>query len=83
MNRAAFLDVVERTIRTAIQASAGAVLALWIEAGSFANLDWTLMWQVAAFTTGLSFLMALAGTQVASNNDASFTNESNTPSEGP
>jgi len=66
------IDALERTIRTIIQVTAAAVLALWIQAGSFSNLDWEAVWQTAVFAAGLSLLMALAGRQVGSNKDASF-----------
>jgi hypothetical protein len=71
MSRFAWLDVVERTVRTAIQVTAAAVLAFWVEAGSFGDIDWNLLWQVAAYAAGLSLLMALAGTRVASPDDGS------------
>jgi ABC-type enterobactin transport system permease subunit len=65
-------DALERTLRTTVQVTAAAVLALWIQAGSFGNLDWQAVWQTAAFAAGLSLLMALAGRQVGSNDDGSF-----------
>ncbi len=67
-----WLDILERTARTAVQVSAAAVLALWIDAGSFNNIDWNTMWQVAVYASGLSFLMALAGTKTGDPNDGSF-----------
>lgn len=82
MTKAALFDVVERTVRTAVQVTAAAVLALWIDAGSFGNIDWNIMWQVAAYAAGLSFLMALAGTRTGDANTGSVLNDS-TPSEGP
>jgi ABC-type enterobactin transport system permease subunit len=66
------LDAVERVLRTTVQVTAAAVLALWIQAGSFANLDWTAVWQTAAFAAGLSLLMSLAGRQVGNTDDGSF-----------
>lgn len=63
MSKSAWLDVIERTIRTAIQVSAAAVLAFWVDAGSFEGIDWNMLWQVAVYAAGLSFLMALAGTR--------------------
>lgn len=65
MSKAAWFDIIERTVRTAIQVTAGAVLAFWIDAGSFGNIDWNTLWQIAAYAAGLSFLMALAGTRTA------------------
>jgi hypothetical protein len=53
-------DTIERVVRTTIQAAAAAVLAVWIEAGSFGNIDWNVVWQVALYAAGLSLLMALA-----------------------
>lgn len=66
------LDAVERVARTTVQVTAAAVMALWIQAGSFSNIDWTALWQTAVFAAGLSLLMALAGRQVGSNDDGSF-----------
>jgi hypothetical protein len=63
VSKSAWLDVIERTIRTAIQVSAAAVLAFWVDAGSFEGIDWNMLWQVAVYAAGLSFLMALAGTR--------------------
>ena len=64
------LDAVERTVRTAVQASAAAILALWIQAGSFSNLDWNAMWQVAVFAAGFTLLTALAAKPVGDNPDS-------------
>ena len=66
------LDVIERTVRTIIQVVAAACLALWIQAGSFSNIDWTALWQTAAFAAGLSILMGLAGKGFGSPDDGSF-----------
>lgn len=63
-------DTIERVVRTAIQAAAAAVLAVWIEAGSFGSIDWNVVWQVAVFASGLSVLMALAGKPLGSNTDS-------------
>lgn len=65
-------DTIERTVRTVIQAAAAAVLALWIQAGSFSELDWTACWQVALFAAGFTILTALAGKNAGSPDDASF-----------
>jgi hypothetical protein len=64
-------DTVERVVRTAIQAAAAAVLAVWIEAGSFDNIEWTVVWQVAVFAAGASLLMALASMKIGDPNSAS------------
>jgi hypothetical protein len=69
-------DTVERVARTTIQVAAAAVLALWIQAGSFSELDWTAMWQASVFAAGLSLLMAIAGKSTGSPDDASFTGPS-------
>ena len=74
MTKAAWFDVIERTVRTAIQVTAAAVLALWIDAGSFGSIDWNVMWQVAAYAAGLSFLMALAGTRTGDSSTGSVLN---------
>lgn len=64
-------DTIERVVRTAIQAAAGAVLAVWISAGSFSEIDWTVVWQVAVFAAGASVLTALASQRVGDPNSAS------------
>jgi Zn finger protein HypA/HybF involved in hydrogenase expression len=64
-------DVIERVVRTAIQAGAAAVLAVWIEAGSFDQIDWTVVWQVFVFAAGASLLMALAAKPIGDPNSAS------------
>lgn len=65
-------DAVERVVRTAVQAAAAAVLALWIQAGSFDKLDWTAVWQVAVFAAGASLLTAVAAKSSGSSDSASF-----------
>jgi ABC-type enterobactin transport system permease subunit len=66
-------DALERTARTVVQSSAAAVLALWIQAGSFNELDWSTVWQVALFSAGFTILTALAGKSTGSPDNASFT----------
>lgn len=68
-------DAIERTVRTAIQAAAAAVLALWIQAGSFGGIDWNALWQVALFAAGFTVLTAVAAKGSGSPNDASFTSD--------
>jgi hypothetical protein len=63
-------DTIERTVRTAIQAAAAAVLALWVQAGSFSEIDWSAMWQVALFAAGFTVLSALATKNAGANNDS-------------
>ena len=65
-------DVIERTIRTAIQAAAAAVFAVWIQAGSFDQIEWSVVWQVAVFAAGASLLMALAAKPIGDPNSASY-----------
>ncbi|HET8784136.1 MAG TPA: holin [Candidatus Limnocylindrales bacterium] len=65
-------DAVERVVRTVIQAALAAVLAVWVSAGSFSDIDWNTVWQVALYAGGLALLTALAGSKVGSSNDASF-----------
>lgn len=65
-------DAIERTARTVLQSAAAAVLALWIQAGSFGELDWSAVWQVALFAAGFTVLTALAGKQSGSPDNASF-----------
>jgi hypothetical protein len=55
------LDTIERTVRTVVQAAAAAILALWVQAGSFDKLDWSAMWKVAVFAGGFTVLTALVG----------------------
>jgi hypothetical protein len=65
-------DTVERTVRTAVQAAAAAVLALWIQAGSFDGIDWSAMWQVAVFAAGFTILSALASKPVGNTDSPSL-----------
>jgi ABC-type enterobactin transport system permease subunit len=67
-----WIDAIERTARTAVQAAAAAVLALWIQAGSFTELDWNALWQVSLFAAGFTVLTALAARPVGNPGDASF-----------
>jgi hypothetical protein len=64
-------DTIERTLRTAVQAAAAAVLAVWVQAGSFDRIDWTVVWQVAVFASGASVLTALAARPVGDPDSAS------------
>lgn len=66
------LDTIERTARTVVQSAAAAVLAVWIAAGSWGEIDWSVVWQVALFAAGFTILTALAGKQAGSPDDASF-----------
>lgn len=66
-----WLDSIERVARTVIQAAGAAVLATWIEAGSWSGIDWSVIWQVALYAGGLAVLMAVASKPV---------NDSNSPS---
>lgn len=61
------MDTIERTVRTTVQAAAAAILALWIQAGSFDKLDWDAMWQVAVFAAGFTLLTAIAGARSGGN----------------
>jgi len=72
-------DSLERVLRTTIQVAAAAVLALWIQAGSFSSLDWTALWQVAVFAAGLSLLMAIAGKQTGDPDNGSFLSKDGGP----
>jgi ABC-type enterobactin transport system permease subunit len=65
-------DTIERTVRTAVQASAAAVLALWIDAGSLNDLDWNTLWQVAVYASAFTILTALAGKTVGDSNSPSL-----------
>lgn len=63
-------DTIERVARTVIQVAAGAVLAVWIDAGSFGEIDWGIVWQAAVYAGGLALLMALAGKSIGGNPDS-------------
>ena len=65
-------DTIERTARTVVQSSAAAILALWIQAGSFGELDWSAMWQVAVFSAGFTVLTAVAAKPVGDPSSASL-----------
>ncbi|GIV03630.1 MAG: hypothetical protein KatS3mg015_2460 [Fimbriimonadales bacterium] len=65
-------DTIERVVRTAVQAAAAAVLAVWIEAGSFDRIDWQVVWQVAVFAAGAALLTALASMRVGDPDSASL-----------
>lgn len=65
-------DTIERTVRTAVQSAAAAILALWIQAGSFGELDWSAMWQVALFSAGFTVLTAVAARPVGNPDSASL-----------
>lgn len=65
-------DTIERTVRTAVQSAAAAILALWIQAGSFGELDWSAMWQVALFSAGFTVLTAVAARPVGNTDSASL-----------
>lgn len=65
-------DAVERVVRTVVQAALAAVLAVWVSAGSFNEIDWNTVWQVALYAGGLALLTALAAKGTGSPDDASF-----------
>ena len=68
-------DAIERVVRTVVQAALAAVLAVWVSAGSFSDIDWNTVWQVALYAGGLALLTALAAKSAGSSNDASFQDE--------
>lgn len=74
MSKALLHDSIERALRTALQAGAAAVLAVWLEAGSFADIDWTVVWQVLVFATGASLLMAIVGSRTGNPDSGSVLN---------
>jgi hypothetical protein len=65
-------DAVERLARTVVQVAASVALALFIDAGNIADMDWTLLWQAVAFAAIATVLTALAGKTTGSPDDASF-----------
>jgi hypothetical protein len=67
-------DTIERVARTVVQAAAAAVLALWIQAGSFDQIDWSTLWQVAVFAGGAALLTAIVAKPVGDSDSASFLN---------
>lgn len=68
-------DAVERVVRTVVQAALAAVLAVWVAAGSFSDIDWNTVWQVALYAGGLALLTSLAAKGVGSSDDASFQDD--------
>lgn len=75
MSREAAIDVAERTVRTLIQVAAAAALALWVEAGSLAEIDWSVLWQTVVYAVVLALLMSLAGTRRGDPNTASYLDQ--------
>lgn len=71
-----WLDAIERTVRTTVQAAAGVVLAYVqpvLHDGGWGAIDWTMGWQVAAGAALVTVLTALAAKPVGGNRDsASF-----------
>lgn len=65
-------DAIERVIRTVVQAALAAVLAVWVSAGSFSDIDWNTVWQVALYAGGLALLTSLAASKTGSSDNASF-----------
>ena len=68
-------DAIERVVRTVVQAALAAVLAVWVSAGSFSDIDWNTVWQVALYAGGLALLTALAAKGAGNRDDASFQDE--------
>lgn len=66
-------DAIERLVRTVVQVAAGVALALFIDAGNIADMDWTLLWQSVVFAAIATVLTALAGKTTGSPDSASFT----------
>jgi len=72
-------DAVERVARTVIQAGLGAILAVWIQAGSWSDIDWNTIWQVGLYAGVLALLMALGAKGVGSPDNASFDPDTGVP----
>lgn len=67
-------DTIERTVRTAVQASAGAVLAYLtgiVGEGGWDAIEWGAAWKVGAFAALLTVLTAAAAKQVGNPDSAS------------
>lgn len=66
-------DAIERLVRTVVQVAAGVALALFIDAGNIADMDWTLLWQSVVFAAIATVLTALAGKTTGNPDSASFS----------
>ncbi len=71
-----WLDTVERTVRTTVQAAAGAILLYLtgiIGEGGWDAINWSTCWKAGAAAGLLSFLTAVAAKPAGGNRDsASF-----------
>lgn len=66
-------DAVERTVRTIVQATVAAILAVVVGSGGWDSLDWNIVWKTGAFAGLVALLTALAAKPAGSNPDsASF-----------
>lgn len=65
-------DLVERSIRTFIQAAGAAVAVLWIDAGSWSAIKWSNVWEVGLYAGGLAVLTAWFAKKVGDRDTASF-----------
>lgn len=66
-------DAVERVVRTVVQASIAAVLAVVVGSGGWDAISWDVVWKTGAFAGLVALLTALASKQTGSPDDASFT----------
>ena len=69
-------DALERVVRTVLQAALAAVLAVWVSAGSFSDIDWNTVWQVALYAGGLALLTSLVAKGTGDSDSASFQDPS-------
>jgi hypothetical protein len=65
-------DLIERTVRTFVQAFGAAALALWIDAGSWGGIDWSLVLQTGVYAGIGAVLFALFSKPVGDTNSASL-----------
>lgn len=65
-------DLLERTVRTFVQASGAAVLVLWQQAGSLDNVDWTTTGKVGVYAGLGAVLLSLFAKFVGDRETASF-----------
>jgi hypothetical protein len=65
-------DTIERTVRTVVQASVAAILAVVVGSGGWDAISWDVVWKTGAFAGLVAVLTALAAKPAGSPDDASF-----------
>jgi hypothetical protein len=66
-------DLLERTLRTFVQAFGGAMLALWIDAGSWDGIEWSLVLQTGVYAGIGAVLFALFSKPIGNTDTASLS----------